>query len=110
MDDPLFLTTEEATRLLNVHQNTIVRWIKSRHQAAAKFTLNLRSARHNHGKIDTQQDQGPNEEGPAKDDRSQLNKICGSARESWCRGRSVGQSAGSLAVRLLASRKFLMWW
>jgi excisionase family DNA binding protein len=28
-DSAQFLTTEEASKLLNVHQNTIVRWIKT---------------------------------------------------------------------------------
>jgi excisionase family DNA binding protein len=37
MNDPHYLTTEEAARLLNVHQNTIVRWIKSGRLPSSKI-------------------------------------------------------------------------
>jgi excisionase family DNA binding protein len=41
MDDPHFLTTEEAARLLNIHQNTIVRWIKSGRLPSSKSGVNI---------------------------------------------------------------------
>jgi chromosome partitioning protein len=45
MDDPHFLTTEEAARLLNVHQNTIVRWIKSGRLPSSKIGREYRIPR-----------------------------------------------------------------
>ena len=45
MDDPHFLTTEEAARLLNVHQNTIVRWIKSGRLPSSKIGRDYRIPR-----------------------------------------------------------------
>jgi excisionase family DNA binding protein len=45
MDDPHFLTTEEAARLLNVHQNTTVRWIKSGRLPSSKIGREYRIPR-----------------------------------------------------------------
>ena len=45
MNDPHFLTTEEAARLLNVHQNTIVRWIKSGRLPSSKIGREYRIPR-----------------------------------------------------------------
>jgi chromosome partitioning protein len=43
--DPSFLTTEEAARLLNVHQNTILRWIKSGRLPSSKIGREYRIPR-----------------------------------------------------------------
>ena len=43
--EPFFLTTDEASRLLNVHPNTIVRWIKSGKLPASKIGSQYRIPR-----------------------------------------------------------------
>jgi chromosome partitioning protein len=44
-NDSIFLTTEEAARLLNVHPNTIVRWIKSGRLPSSKIGREYRIPR-----------------------------------------------------------------
>ena len=39
--DPSFLTTEETAQLLNVHQNTIVRWIESSRPPPPRSGVNI---------------------------------------------------------------------
>ena len=45
VDEPLFLTTEEAASILSVHPNTIVRWIKNGRLPSSKIGSQYRIPR-----------------------------------------------------------------